>query len=86
MGDDVGVDVVEAKLGEPSVQEPNGNRQETSDTQSGGDHLIGLACRKHLLSESTVGDGVTVVRLGVLSTPQLEIAKNGVSSQSSHEC
>jgi hypothetical protein len=43
LSDNVGVDVVEAKVGEPSVQKPDGDGQETSDTQSGGDHLVGLA-------------------------------------------
>lgn len=61
LGNNIGVDVVESKVGEPSVEKPYGDGQETTDTQSSRNHLVRLSCSKHLLGEGTVGDGVTVV-------------------------
>ena len=59
--DDVRMDILEAELGELSMQKVNRNGKQTSDAECRGDKVIRLARGEHLLGDGAVGDGVTVV-------------------------
>ena len=71
VGDDGGVPVPEAGLGEEPMEEVEGERDDEADEEGERDPLVPRAHAEHVRGERAPGDGLRVVLLHVLSRPDV---------------
>jgi len=70
--DDGGVDVVESKLGEELVSDPEGEGSEDADSETDGDHVVlAVGGTEDFVAGTAPCDGLGVVGLHVLAGPDV---------------